>query len=82
MSTRNVTLSLPIDLLKQIKVIAAKQDTSISAMLTQSLRKIAQEQDETYEEAHQAMMADIRKGFVFGPRGKSLTRDELHERNA
>lgn len=72
-----------MDLLKQIKVIAAKQDTSISAMLTQALRKIAEGEEETYEEAHQAMMADIRKGFNIGTRGKiTLTRDQLHERDA
>ena len=82
MSTRNVTLSLPEDLLQQIKIIAAKQDTSISAMLTRALRKIAEEED-GYEEAQRAMLADMRKGFDLGTRGKvNLTRDQLHERDA
>ncbi len=46
MKTRNVTLALPEDLLSRVKVMAAKQETPLSGMLTEALRRIAgQEED-------------------------------------
>jgi predicted transcriptional regulator len=78
--TRNVTLSLPDDLLRQLKIAAAKRETSISAMLTRALRQIADEED-GYAEAQRLMLADLKKGYRLGTHGKTgWTRDDLHER--
>ena len=78
--TRNVTLSIPDDLLRQLKVVAAKQDTSISAMLARALRQIVDEQD-GYAEAQRQMLRDLRKGYNLGTHGHiGWTRDDLHER--
>jgi Ribbon-helix-helix protein, copG family len=78
--TRNVTLSIPDDLLRQLKVTAAKQETSLSAMLTRALRRIADEED-GYAEARRRMLKDLRKGYPLGTHGKiGWTRDALHER--
>jgi len=78
--TRNVTLALPDDLLRQLKVIAAERDSSISAMLTTALRQIA-EGEQGYEEARRGMLADLRKGYHLGTNGKiAWSRDSLHER--
>jgi plasmid stability protein len=78
--SRNITLSLPDDLIRQLKVFAARQDTSISAMLAQLLRQIVDEQD-GYAEARRAMLKDLRKGYNLGTNGHiGWTRDELHER--
>ena len=78
--TRNVTLSIPDDLLRQLKITAARQETSISAMLTRTLRQIANEGD-GYEEAQRQMLNDVKKGYRLGTHGKiGWTRDELHER--
>jgi predicted transcriptional regulator len=78
--TRNVTLSLPEDLLRQLKIAAAKRETSVSAMLTAALRQIADEED-GYAEAQRLMLADLRKGYRLGTHGKiGWTRDDLHER--
>jgi predicted transcriptional regulator len=78
--TRNVTLSLPDDLLRQLKIAAARRETSLSAMLAQALRQIADEED-GYAEAQRRMLADLKKGYSLGTHGKTgWTRDELHER--
>ena len=45
-----MTLSLPDDLLRQLKIAAAKKETSFSAMLTRALRQIVNE-DDGYAEA-------------------------------
>jgi predicted transcriptional regulator len=78
--TRNVTLSIPEDLLRQLKIVAARQDTSISAMLAQALRQIVDQHD-GYAEAQRLMLKDLRKGYNLGTHGRiGWTRDDLHER--
>ena len=80
MKTRNVTLALPDDLLRQLKITAAKQNTSLSAMLTNALRQLADE-EEGYAEARRQMLKDLRKGYQLGTNGKiGWSRDDLHER--
>jgi predicted transcriptional regulator len=75
-----VTLSIPEDLLRQLKITAAKQETSLSAMLTRALRQIADEED-GYAAACRGMVTDLRKGYHLGTHGKiGWTRDDLHER--
>ena len=78
--TRNVTLALPEELLGRLRVIAAQQDTSISAMLTASLQQLA-DQEQGYSEAHRGMMEDMRRGYDLGTGGKiTWTRESLYER--
>lgn len=78
--TRNVTLALPEDLLRRLKLIAAQEDTSISAMLTEALRQLA-DQEEGYLAAKRGMLEDLRRGYNLGTCGKiGWTRDEVHER--
>jgi predicted transcriptional regulator len=79
-ASRNVTLSLPEELLRRLKILAAKEDTSISALLTATLSELA-DYEEGYGEARDAMIADLAKGYDLGTRGQiSWTRDSLHER--
>lgn len=78
--TRNITLAVPEDLLRQIKIVAADRDTSVSAMLTQALRQIADE-EHGYAEASRGMLTDLRKGYRLGTFGKSVwTREDMHAR--
>jgi predicted transcriptional regulator len=71
---------LPEDLLRQVKIVAAKQDTSLSAMLTRALRQIVDEED-GYAEAQRGMLKDFKKGYNLGTHGKiDWTRDDIHER--
>ena len=77
---QKITLSLPKELLRRVKVIAAKRGTSVSALLTEKLEQIVLEADD-YEQARRKAMALMDKGFELGTHGKiTWTRDELHER--
>ncbi len=79
-ASRNVTLALPEHLLRRLKIIAAKQDTSISALLTVTLSQLA-DQEEGYAEARDAMLADLARGYDLGTHGKiTWSRESLHER--
>lgn len=84
MKTRNVTLSLPVELVLKLKVIAAKQDMSLSALAARQLARIdeaTEGKDAVYEAAHQAMKKAMKEGFDLGIGDKvTWTRDSLYER--
>ena len=65
MKTQNVTLSLPRALLKKVKIVAAKRETSVSALLAASLEEIVR-RDDDYEAAMPRVLARIRKGYNLG----------------
>ncbi|CAN5772350.1 CopG family transcriptional regulator [soil metagenome] len=80
MANRNITLSLPEELLKQARIIAAKRDTSVSRMVADTLKEIV-ERETGYEQARQRSMARLEKSFHLGTGGEAnWTRDELHDR--
>jgi len=63
-----------------MKLVAAKRDTSISALLTATLSELA-DQEEGYAEARDAMLADLVQGYALGTQGMiAWSRDSLHER--
>ena len=74
----NITLKLDADLLREAKVLAAEDGTSISAMLSGRLEQMVRER-RTYERARNRALARLREGMNLRwtpPR----SRDELHER--
>lgn len=74
----NITLKLDADLLRQVRVLAAEEDTSISALLAERLEQIVRER-KTYDRARKRALARLREGMNLRwtpPR----SRDELHER--
>lgn len=78
--TQNLTLSLPRDLIKQVKRVAVERETSISALLTEALSRIADE-DRRYSAARKRALAAMRSARSLGTGGhRTWTRDELHER--
>lgn len=80
MERQNITLSIPKELLTEVKIIAAKRNSSISGLLTRMLERLVGEEDE-YERAHQRYTRMMKQGFDLGTYGNiSVTRDELHER--
>ena len=80
MASRSVTLAIPEELLRRLKILAARQDTSISALLTATLSDLA-DREEGYTEARVAMIRDMKRGYDLGTGGRiSWTRDALHER--
>lgn len=81
MSTyRNVTVSLPVSVLRQIKRIAARKQTSISRLLTQALEEMAA-QDDGFARARARHLAWLVQAPDLGTGGHSAsTRESLHER--
>ena len=54
---RKITLALPVKLLRQIKRIAARRQTSVSQLLTQALEDIAAQQETDYAQARTRHLA-------------------------
>ena len=74
----NITLKIEADLLRQARVLAAEEGTSISAMLAAQLEQLVRDQ-KGYQLAHKRALARLRKGFDLRWTPPS-SRDELHER--
>jgi hypothetical protein len=80
MEKQNVTLSLPKDLLKKAKVMAASEHKSLSAFLRESLEERIRESS-GYRAAKQRQLKLLKEGFDLGTRGQiGFTRDDLHAR--
>lgn len=78
--TQNITLSLPRALLKRVKRVAADRDTSVSALMTEALRRLADE-DRRYSASRKGALAALRSPRSLGTRGRrTWSRDDLHER--
>ena len=79
-ATSNVTLTLPEDRLRRMKILAARRDTSISALIASALPQWADE-EKGYAEAREGMLADLALGYDLRTHGKiTWSRDSLHER--
>jgi hypothetical protein len=74
----NVTLKIESDLLREARILAAEQGTSISALLTSRLEE-AVRQRRGYEQARRRALARLRRGFNLGWTPPA-SREELHER--
>ncbi len=74
----NITLKLDATLLREVRVLAAQEGTSVSAMLAVRLEEIVH-QRKTYDQARKRALARLERGLDIRwtpPR----SRDELHER--
>jgi hypothetical protein len=74
----NITLKIEADLLREARVLAAEQDTSISALLAARLEQEILDR-KRYGQARRSAVARLRSGFDLqwtSPR----SRGELHER--
>jgi hypothetical protein len=74
----NITLKLDRDLLRKAKVLAAEQDTSISALCAQQLEKAVRDRD-SYEHAKRRALARLARGYNLGY-NPPASRDEFYER--
>ena len=59
----NITLKLDSALLREIRVMAAEEGTSISALLAARLEQIVRER-KTYERARKRALARLREGLI------------------
>lgn len=78
--TQNITLSVPRELLRQVKRLAADRDTSVSALMTEALAGMA-DADRRYSSARRRALAALREPKDLGTGGSvSWSRNDLHER--
>jgi plasmid stability protein len=78
---RNVTLSLPEDLLKQIKILAAQKDTSISALMREQLELLIPEEEQRLAAANR-LIERMTQAKDRGVMGKvTWTREDIYDRH-
>ena len=77
---QNITLSIDKDILQKVKILAVKQNTSVSALLTHLLEDIINQQ-EGYNTASKNHLRLLKQNFDLGTNGSiDYSRDELHAR--
>jgi len=77
--SRNITLSLPVDLIRKAKIYAAGHDTTINTLV----RELLQEKltpDVRTRAAIKRLLALADEGPYFTADPGSIRREELHER--
>ena len=77
---RNITLSMPVHMLRRARKVAAEKGLSLSGLMLQALQEMISRKH-GYEEALCQETAIMKKGLPMNTMGKKIwTRDELHER--
>ncbi len=80
MANRNITLSLPEELVRRVKVSAARQDTSVSALvgalLESATGRVDSDEDVWAREEQVMGSGALRVGAV------TWNRDDIHNRQA
>ncbi len=74
----NVTLKIDAELLREARILAAEEGTSMSAMLAGRLEQTVRER-RGYQQAKQRALRRLRRGLALGWK-RPQSRDELHER--
>ncbi len=74
----NITLKLDKELIREARILAAEQGTSISALLAAKLEEAVGKRRD-YEAVKQRALAILHEGAKLNWK-KPLSRDELHER--
>jgi hypothetical protein len=77
-SKANVTLTIDSDLLREARILAAEEGTSVSGLLRRRLEELVRGH-KAYDAARRRALARLRKGYdlQWTP---PKSRDELHER--
>ncbi len=79
MATKNITLSMPEELVRRAKVLAAQRDMSVSSLVARLLEQLVGDErdyEEAWELEHRMMNAGL--GRQVGP--ITWSRGEVHER--
>ena len=75
LAKRNITLSLPAELIRTAKIVAAKQGTSVNELVRRGLEKVVQSEDE-YAAAFQRILAQ--RG-LYRTRKTKVARSDLYD---
>jgi len=77
---RNITLSLPTETLRKIKIIAVNRGMSVSGLLSKALSDLVSRED-AYPQARMTHTLMIREAPDLGTDGYAVcAREDLHER--
>ena len=77
--TKNLTLHLPVDLIRKVKVYAAQRDTSINSVVKELLEEVVSSEDRYRAAANRLLeLADQGPYTTVDP--GSISREEMHER--
>jgi hypothetical protein len=80
MEKQNITLSLPREVLKKGKILAAEKGISLNELVKQLIQMNAQE-EEGYRVSGERQAKRMKEGVNLGTKGKiSWRRDQLHQR--
>jgi hypothetical protein len=74
----NITLKLDADLIREVRILAAEEGTSISALLAERLERMVRER-KSYDQARRRAVARLKEGYELNWK-RPRSRDELHER--
>jgi Arc/MetJ-type ribon-helix-helix transcriptional regulator len=77
---KNVTVSLPDEVYRRARILAAERDTSLSALVRELLMKLGQE--ETDRERRKRLQAEVLSSIDKFSATDRLSRDEVHDRDA
>jgi plasmid stability protein len=78
--TRNITFSLPTDLVRRAKVYAAEHDTTINSLVRELLQEMVTREGRQRAAADR-LLALAYRGPYFSADPSSIRREELHERH-
>ncbi len=86
--TKNITLRMDEDLLRKLKHIAVEHDMSLSAWISDLVRRAAESGAEmeykkdkmVYDQAKSTVLKAMEEAVDYGDGGKTFSREELHER--
>lgn len=79
MASKNITLSMPEELVRRAKVLAAQRDMSVSSLVARVLEQLVgdvRDYDDVWEGERRLMSDGL--GLRVGP--ITWSRDEMHER--
>jgi plasmid stability protein len=77
---KNITVSLPDDVYRRARIMAAERDTSVSALVREFLGNLAEA--ETDFERRKRLQNEIIASIRAFSAGDRLSRDEAHDRDA
>lgn len=80
MHVKNITVSLPDDVYRRARIKAAERDTSVSALVREFLKGLAEEESdfERRKRLQEEVLSSV-KNFRAGDR---IAREKAHDRNA
>jgi len=77
---QNITLSLPLALLRRVKRLAAEREISVSALMAEALEQLS-DQGDRLAAARRRSLAAMAAPASLGSRGRAAaSRESLHER--